>query len=206
MKRRFVLGCLVFVVLLLVGGGAAAYFYVVRPAMGTINAAKDLTRLNEMDAQVRNRRSFSAPKSGELTSAQVERYLGVTRSVTADLQERASHLERRFEEIDQDQLGPRQLLNAYSEIIKLLVSAKESQVAALNQHGFSVDEYAWVRTQVIQASGHPFEFVDLARLAEGDADAVTARTGATVPPANVELVSPYADELESYLTLAAFGL
>lgn len=206
MKRRFVLGCLVFVVLLLAGGGAAAYFYVVRPAMGTINAAKDLTRLNRMDEQVRNRQRFAAPASGELTGEQVERYLGVSRSVTAELEERVARLQDRFEEIDRDQLGPRQLLDAYSEIITLLVNAKEAQVAALNQHGFSVDEYAWVRGQVIRASGHPLEQVDLTRLAEGDAGAISSSTAGSVPEANVALVAPYADELEGYLTLAAFGL
>jgi hypothetical protein len=88
----------------------------------------------------------------------------------------------------------------------LIVDAKEAQVDALNANGFSLGEYAWVRGQVIRAAGFSAYQVDLAALAADGDDDLVRELEADVPAANVALVAPYAEELEQFLPLAAFGL
>lgn len=193
---------------LLVGGGALAYVYVVRPAMGAVNAAKDLAQIQQIESRVRDRSTFAAPGDGVLTSAQVDRYLGASRAIISGLEGRLAKLQDRYEQIEAEGRDPglRELARAYADILRLLVEAKELQVEALNANGFSLSEYAWVRGQVIRAAGFETFQVDLTALANDSNSSAVRELQASVPAANVELVRPYAEELEVMLPLAAFGL
>lgn len=205
MKKKFAIGCLVAVLGVLAIGGGAAYFYVIRPLTNTVKAGAELTRLGELENRVANKRAFGAPADGVLEAGQLERYLQVTNSVMNGLQNRAQELEAKYESLSEGNPSVRQVLNAYADIINLLVEAKEMQVAALNSAGFSVAEYDWVRRSVLQAAGHGVLQVDLAALAQGEVE--EARTSnEPVPEANVELVSPHRDRIGEYVGLAMFGL
>lgn len=205
MKKKFVIGCLIAVVGVLAIGGGAAYFYVIRPLTSTVRAGTELAKLSELESRVNNKRAFSAPAGGLLEQDHVERYLQVTNSVMGGLQDRAKELEAKYDSLTQGDPGVRQVLNAYADIINLLVEAKEMQVAALNSAGFSVAEYDWVRRSVLQAAGHGVAQVNLAALAQGEVEE-SGGAAQAVPEANVELVTPHLDRIGDYVGLAMFGL
>lgn len=206
MKKKAVMGCLVAVVAVLAIGGGLAYYYVVRPLTNTVRAGAELTRLAELDRQVTNRASFNAPADSLLKESDVERFMQVTSMVMGGLQNRATELEAKYQGLRQGNPSVRQIINAYADIIQLVVSAKEQQVQALNAAGFSLEEYAWVRGAVLQATGHNIAQVDLSALAQGEVEERVRTAGATVPAANVELVAPYTDRIGEYVGLAMFGL
>lgn len=205
MNKKFVAGCLIAVAAVLAVGGGAAYYYVVRPLTATVKAGTELGRLAELEKKVRNQRPFTPPADRVLEASDVERYLQVTGSVLGGLQSRATELEAKYESLRQGDPGVRQVLNAYSEIISLVVQAKEMQVAALNEAGFSVAEYDWVRRSVLEAAGHGVAQVNLAALAQGEVEEA-ARSGQPVPRTNVELVTPHLERIGEYVGLAMFGL
>jgi hypothetical protein len=207
--KNVVVGCLVALGIVVLGGAAVAYFLVGRPALNAINAARDLGRIQQMDARVRNTTSFAAPADGVLSEGQVERYLAVSRQVMADIEGRFAVLEERYEDVSSDRVtfaGFREAASAWAELLRLVVDAKETQVAALNDAGFSTSEYAWVRRQVMEAAGVPLFQVDLAALLENDLDPTERGDVEPAPPANVQLVAPYGQEIERLVPLAVFGL
>lgn len=209
MNKKFVIGCLAVVALVVLGGGGALYYFVGRPVLNVMNAGKSLARVSDLEKKVSNRSRFAPPNDGELDEAQLQRYLSVSRSVMSHLEGRASELERRYQQLsDSDSVGLREVVNAYADILRLVADAKERQVAALNQHGFSLAEYDWVRTQVLTASGNVVNYVDLTRLADGDSGNVFEATDSstTVVATNVTMVEPYAEELARFVPLAVFGL
>ncbi|SRR5690554_214278 len=205
MKKKFVIGCLVAVAAVLAVGGGAAYYYVVRPLTNTVKAGAELTRLVELEKRVKNQRPFTPPADGILEAAHVDRYLQVTSSVLNGLQNRATQLEAKYESLREGNPGVRQVLNAYSDIISLVVEAKEMQVAALDAAGFSVGEYDWVRRSVLEAAGHGVMQVNLTALAQGEVQEA-ARSSQPVPETNVELVTPHLERIGDYVGLAMFGL
>jgi hypothetical protein len=207
-KRPLLLGCLVVVIAVVAVGGVLAYVYLVRPAMSAVGAAQDLARIEQIENRVRDKSTFRAPADGELTGAQVERYVAAARQIVADLEGKVNELDARYQQIEDQGRNPgiRELAGAYADVLRLIVDAKEAQVEALNAHGFSLSEYAWVRNQVIRAAGFSAYQVDLAALAEERGDDALRELQADVPEANVALVAPYVEELEKFLPLAAFGL
>jgi len=208
MKKKFALGCLIVAIAVIVVGGGAAYFYVIRPLTNTVKAASELARISEIESGVKNKRSFTAPADGELKASDVERYLRVTRAVSAGLKGKAAELETKYAQLVDDDSNPsiRQVIDAYGDIIRLVVQAKELQVKALNTEGFSLAEYSWVRQEVYQSAGLGYHALDLAALSEGEVDEDRNTALPEAPPKNVELVAPYADELNEYMPLAVFGL
>ncbi|HET9027216.1 MAG TPA: hypothetical protein VFN07_06805 [Trueperaceae bacterium] len=206
MKKKFAFGCLIVAIAVLVVGGGAAYVYVIRPLTNTVKAGMELPKLAELDRQVSNKRAFSAPEGGLLQASDVERYLRVTGSVMTGLEGKASELEKKYAQLKDGNPGIRQVINAYADIIQLVVAAKEMQVKALNDANFSLDEYAWVRGAVLQATGHTPALVNLSALAAGEVEESTAASTTGVPEANVTLVAPYAERVGEYLPLALFGL
>lgn len=207
MKKTLII-VLVVVAVLIAGGAGLAYYYVVRPAMGAVNAAKDLAQIQQIEARVRDKSNFAAPSDGVLVQGQVDRYLTTSRSILTGLEGRLGQLQDRYEQIDAEGRDPnlRELATAYADILRLVVEAKELQVEALNANDFSLSEYGWVRGQVIRAAGFETFQVDLSALANDSSDAALSELRGSAPTANVELVRPYAEELEAMLPLAAFGL
>ncbi|HZW99610.1 MAG TPA: hypothetical protein VFF10_06065 [Trueperaceae bacterium] len=208
MKRPWVIGCLAVVVLVVGVGGALAYRYVGRPALATMNAARELARIPQIENRVQNRASFSPPTDGVLTQDQVDRYLRAANGIRTDLEVMGADLGARFEALEErnDARAVRDLAIAYAELVRLIVRAKEVQVEALNDERFSLGEYAWVRTQVLSAAGLATYQVDLARVADASRDQVVREVSTSVPQENVALVQSLGLDLEAFIPLAAFGL
>lgn len=206
MRKPLVLGCLVIFVLLLAGGGVAAWVYG-RPYVETVLAVRDLGRIQDLESRVRNTSRFEAPATGILEADQVQRYLSAADTVLQRLEGQLDLLRVRYEQLeDADGLSASQLAGAWSDIIRLVVKAKEAQVEALNATGFSLAEYGWVREQVIRAAGLPAYQVNLAALGSDSAEPAVWVNDAPVPDENTELVRPHVQQLEKLLPLAAFGL
>jgi hypothetical protein len=92
-----------------------------------------------------------------------------------------------------------------------VVDGKRAQVAALNDTGFSLEEYSWVRQQVYAAAGLALAQMDLRDIANaaqsGEREIPVEKTEAgDVPERNRELVKPYADKLREWLAFGFFGL
>jgi len=107
------------------------------------------------------------------------------------------------------------LTSAYKDLAGVIVEAKRAQVAALNQHNFSVAEYEWTRQRIYEAAGIPInaDFEKIVRgVAEGKPPAAENQTSASseapvsTPEKNRQLVTPHLKGLGERAGLAAFGL
>lgn len=208
MKRPWVVGCLAVVVLVVGTGGVLAYTYIGRPAMATMNAAREIARIPQIERRLQNRAGFTPPADGVLTENQVERYLRAAAHVRTELEAMGAELGARLEALEdrRDAMAARDLAIAYADLVRLVVRAKEVQVEALNDERFSLGEYAWVRTQVLAAAGLATYEVDLQAIREASVGSAMSEIRTTVPDENVALVESLSVDLEEYLPLAAFGL
>lgn len=212
-RNRWVFGCLGVVAVLALALGGAAWWFVVRPLQQMASVVEQVATIEQLDERVTNRSPYVPPEDGALSEAQLERYVAVLETVRADLDQNLRSLQQRYEDLDgrAPELAdiPR-LAGAYLDLFRLLVQAKEAQVAGLNAQGFSLEEYQWVRGQVLGALGVPsvgYDIGDFARgLADGSDPTVTRAPTPPVPAANRDLVESYAAELEDIAILALFGL
>lgn len=220
--KKLLIGCLVILVLggvLLAVGG----YFLYRAASPVIQNARNylqgMAELGELEKQISNKAAHMAPANGELTEAQMQRFVRVQDSVRAALGQRMTEIEEKYKGLKANaegnrQLSVREMLNALSDIASVFVQARRYQVSALNQEGFSQAEYSWVRNQVFQAAGvEVANTVDLEKLEE----AVRQGTGVDsirapempkidVPEQNRALVKPYLDRMGDWIPLAFFGL
>ena len=102
---------------------------------------------------------------------------------------------------------------AYRDLAASWLDAKRAQVDALNDAGFSLEEYRWVRSEVYRALDIPFVEVDFSRIAaqarNGGVPEGVRVGGAFSGPgadANKKLVERYRKLLEDNMPMAAFGL
>jgi hypothetical protein len=112
--------------------------------------------------------------------------------------------------------GPRDaraVFTALGDLAGIVAEAKRIQVDALNQLGFSVAEYQWVRDQAYRAAGAAFTELDLKALwdaaQKGDfnVEPPKPQSGAgEVPEKNKALVKPYLDKIQQWIALAWMGL
>jgi hypothetical protein len=197
---------------LLLIGGWAAYTWIVRPAQALLS---DFRQVISLDQGVHKQTAYTPPAGGQLTQAQVERFLKVQREIKGQLGERWSGLEARFNQLTQSQVGSssldyRKALDLFRDSGSLIVDAKRLQVAALNAQGFSAGEYAWVRGQVYAALGlgipklNPAEI--MRQINSRDFNPQVALQQPQAPLANVRLVQPFKGELEAYYPFTWFGL
>lgn len=208
MGRKVAIGCgAVFLVLLLAGAGVA-WWLVGGPAARVVGAVRDVQRIESIRDGIRDTGSYQAPQDSVLAEDQVQRYLAVQRSMVDRLEGRVDTLRERYEAIDQRDGNPTpgELAQAWADTTGLLVDATEAQVDALNAQRFSLDEYRWVRSQVLAAAGFVVPSYDVTDLAgEGPTESRAPAT-ASVPQANVDRVEPHREEIERTLPFAWFGL
>lgn len=100
---------------------------------------------------------------------------------------------------------------ANQDVLRLVVEAVDVQAAALDTHGFSAEEYRWVRWEVLRAAGVPgvlmFGVDNLtARFTGREARTAGPPSLARVPEANRQLVAAYREEIEDAGVLARLGL
>lgn len=203
---KFLVGCLVALVLVVGGGATVGYFMFLKPG---IDFAADVVRFGEefqqLDRSIEDRSPYVPPRDGQVSSQQFERYLAAQRQIRAQMENRLQELQEKYEslqaELDAQDAEPsmRQMAEAYRDLGHLLMEAKRAQVSAINAHDFSLAEYHWVRNQVYQAIG---ESVAVAAIGEQAGAARQTR----VPAETVAMVEPHRDELMEMHVLAWWGL
>jgi hypothetical protein len=215
--KKLVLGCGIVLVLLAVVGAGVGY-YVYRQVSSTVAQFAELGQVPEIERGVRNRSAFTPPASGELTQDQLERLVLVQAAIRERLGARFAELEARHKRlIEKEQanaLDLPEIIAMYRGLAATWVDAKRRQVEALNDAGFSLDEYRWVRGRAYAALGLPYLEIDVAQLVE---DVMSGRTGGEPgelqgalgpegPVANSKLVAGFKEQLEENLALASLGL
>lgn len=128
----------------------------------------------------------------------------------AALEQDYQDLRTRIEAVDAGGTpSPRELLTAYRDIATLVLEAKWAQLDALDEHGFLLSEYEWVRGQTVAALWYgayaSFDLQELVTAAEQGRDPIEP-TAVDVPQANAELVDAHRDELEDLIGFAYVGL
>ncbi len=209
---RWVVGCLVALLIFGALAGAAFWWFVGRPLGQIARAAADVTAVARLDERISDRSAYVPPADGLLEPEQVERYVNVLGSVRSSLEGRLTRLEARFEAIDGRRPTWREvssLAGAYADLLRLAVEAKEAQVAALNAEGFSLSELRWVRQEVVRAAGLPAADVDLTAyvqgLTAGQAPAARQLDPSTAPLENRALVEGVRDRLDEVGVLLLLG-
>jgi hypothetical protein len=215
--KKLAIGCLVILVLAGIAG-AVGTWWVYRKVTTTVGQFAELGSVPELERSVRNTRPFAPPATGELTAAQVERLVQVQRAVRARLGQRFAEMQQKYKTLLAKEKATvvdlPQLVAAYRDLAAAWMDAKRAQVEALNEAGFSLDEYRWVRRQAYAAVGLPIVDLDVSRLIEniqkGTAEQEPAELAGSVGPSgpevNRQLVEPYRQELEDNAALASFGL
>jgi hypothetical protein len=214
--KKIAIGCGV-VVLVVAAAAAVGSYLVYRKVSSAFGDFAQLASVPEVERSVRNQSDFTPSSSGELTDSQVQRFLRVQATVRSRLGQRAAEIERKYkallEKDNATAFDLPDLVSAYRDLAAGYVEAKRVQVDALNEAGFSLAEYRWIRNQAYAALGVPMMDLDVAKIIE---DVRAGRTpgepqrsvplGPTGPPANQELLKPHRKALEENAGLAFFGL
>lgn len=203
---KFLVGCLIVVVVLVGAGGTAGYFFLVKPAYEFATSVQEfVTEYAELNEQIEQTDDFQPPANGAITSEQFQRFLVAQRHMREDMESEIKELEEKLEsmkaEIDDENRDPdlTEIATAYQGLGELLLKAKRTQVEALNRYNFSLQEYMFVRNQTYHALGQ-----EVAVAAFGD-QAEQTRTY-NVPDEVVEMVSPHREELMEGYVFAWFGI
>lgn len=215
--KKLLIGCLLTTVVLAIVGLAGSY-WLYRKVSSTVSQFAEFAEVPKIEQQVRNTATFTPPASGELTAAQVERFVGVQAQVRQQLGQRFEEMQRRYKTLldkpEATVVDLPALMSAYRDLAGTWMDAKRAQTEALNAANFSLEEYRWVRGQAYTALGLPFMDVDVARLVEsitsGQAPQEPARMGGSIGPGgpeqNQKIVEPFRKPLEDNVALASFGL
>ena len=221
--KKILAGCLLVAVIALVGFGVAAFYAyramkpVIDNASNYMDKAREVTRLGE---EIKIKGPYEAPKNGELTASQVERFLAVQTRVRSDLGGQWAEIEKKSADLKAKASANRQdwtlaeFTSVFSEIGNIWLEARKSQVNALNVQRFSEDEYQWVRMRVYEAAGVELTGgMDLSKI-ESLARENAGKSGVEipqmdlpeVPAANQALVKPHIAKIKEWLPMAALGL
>lgn len=214
--KKLLVGC--GVVLLVFGiAGAGVGYYLYQQVRATVGQFAELAQVPAIERGIRNQASFTPPASGSLDEAQVERLLRVQSRIREHLGAGFEQLELRYKGLLERQqanaLDLPQIVAMYRDLAATWVDAKRTQVEALNEVGFSMDEYRWVRERAYAAVGMPFLELDLSRLSEmGDAWSewnpamLKGARGPDESAVNADWIAAFREKLEEHLPLAALGL
>jgi hypothetical protein len=220
--KKFAIGCAIVLVVLLVVGGIGSYFVYqkfVAPVVGPMTEfVTNAQKMADIEKDIRNKSSFTAPANGELTEEMVTRFVKVQSHIQSKLGARMEALKATYDKLDktlsneQRKASFTEAITAMRDLTTLLVDAKKAQVEGLNDAGFSVKEYEWIRTQVYAAVGMVAGGFDVKKLAEqakaGNVEGFSGGDKAAlpdVPEKSKELVAPYEKQLKEWAPLAFFG-
>jgi hypothetical protein len=220
--KKFVIGCLVVLVLAAVVVAAGSYF-LYRAASPYIEDARNyvrgLSELGELEKEITNQSPHSPPSSGELTEAQVQRFARVHEHVRTALGQRMHEFEEKYKHLSSNNNTNREpsfteMMSGLRDLANVFLEARRYQVEALNKEGFSQAEYSWVRLRVFEAAGvEVANMVDLSKLQQAIREGTGVDNITTpdlpkpdVPARNRELVKPYMDKFDEWLPLTFFGL
>lgn len=208
---RWLIGIGVAVVLLVAGLGTLAYFFLVRPAQ---NFVQEFGKALQLEAQLPST-PYTPPASGLVSSQQVERLASVQQAVVQGLGDTYTNLQQRFGQLadqvsGQATLDYRTVLDLFGQSTNLLVQAKELQVNAALQAGFSQQEYQWVRQQIYSALNLGIPQIDpqqvLEQIRQGNFETVVPLLQVPGLPLNKEQAAPYLEQFRNFYALTWFGL
>lgn len=221
--KKILGGCLIVLAIAVVGLGLAGFwaYRAARPMLD--NAADYLARARELGTlseQVKNQSPYTPPASGELTAAQLDRFLAVQARVRSELGDRWTDLEQKAEALKKKTAADKSawtfsdISGIFSDFTGIYLEARKAHVTALNVHKFSDEEFSWVRLRVYEAAGMELAgSIDLSKIQELAKESAQ-KTGVTlpdvprpeVPEANIALVKPHATKLKEWLPMAMLGL
>ena len=222
--KNFAIGCLVVFLLVAGVGGFFLYTKVIKPGMGIVQGVQQMAQMEELNKDIKNKQRFTIPSNGELNETQVADYMTAVKFMREDLQDDYDIMKAKVEELDAKEdtnnniQGIRDIADIYQQMLTTVTEAKKSQVKAINEVGYSLEEYNWVRERVLEAAGlgvYSFGIEQLAQAAEQDSsqalqtledDMRAEIENANIPQVNIDLVQPYIEELPEYLGFASFGL
>jgi hypothetical protein len=216
--KKWVFGCLGLLVLAGVAAGVGGYYFVYRPARDYMASFAQLKVVPQLDREVKNQEAFVAPAGGELTAAEVDRFLRVQAALRKSLGARLEELQAKYHTLQPNAGGEGhhpsfgEIMGALKDLSGLYVDAKRAQVDALNTEGFSLAEYDWARGCIYQAASIPVDtglrdaIHALASGQKPDLSKTTNDASVVVPEKNRELVAPHVEELAQSAGLAFFGL
>jgi hypothetical protein len=220
--KKLAIGCLVICVVLGIVGTIGTYYVyrvVKTKVMDTIDQFAAFKDVPSLERQVRNKTEFNPPESGLLTQSQVERLAAVQTAVRNTLGTGAHEMEVRYKALldkkEATALDAPELISAYRDLAKLWLAGKKAQVDALNQAGFSLAEYRWVRDRTYRAVGVPLASVDIAEIIEKAVNGGTIQEpamnvegsiGPSGPAENQKLIERFKKTFEDNAPLAVFGL
>ena len=217
--KKILAGCLIVLVIAMIGFGVAGFYAyramkpVIDNASNYMEKAREVTRLGE---NITVKTPFEPPKNGELTQAQVERFIAVQTRVRSELGDKWTQVEQKSKELrakadrkSQDWTLA-EFTSVFSDIANIWVDARKSQVNALNIQKFSEAEYEWVRRRVYVAAGVELAgSIDLSRI-----ESLAGQNGVRIPDVdlpkvperNIALVKPHVAKIKEWIPMAALGL
>lgn len=213
------------ILVLFLGGALAFYQWVYVPYLGDfVSQAWQMERLESMDERITRTESFTPPADTALTEAQVERFLAVQRTVYDSVHTRldtaAAGIKRLLEK---ERAGQEpsfsEVKDWFASFSDAIITAKRVQVDALNEQAFSLNEYRWVRRQVLNAAGWTAPPLGVERAMDRSVAGFYRGGGGdppmqwkprpydgAVPSANRALVAPHRVAVDSLHVVARFGL
>jgi hypothetical protein len=216
--KKFAIGCAVVLVLVLIVVGVGGYFLYKRFVGPMAEFVTSVQQVADIEKEIKNTSSFTAPESGELTEDMVSRFVKAQTHIQSKLGSKMESLKATYDKLDKSreaenrEASVAEGMGALRDLASLFVEGKKAQVEAMNQTGFSLQEYEWVRAQVYAAVGVVAAGFDLKKVAEqAKAGNVEGLQGADkeslpdVPEKNRELVAPYEKQLKEWAPLAFFG-
>jgi uncharacterized protein (DUF3084 family) len=130
--KKLLIGCLVILVLCAIAAGVVSYF-LYRAASPLIEDARNyvqgMSQLDEIERQLVNKAPYTGPASGELTEAQVERFVRVQQSMRKQLGQRMREIEQKYDDLRSHtdtsaQVSFTQLLSGLRDITGVYVDAR----------------------------------------------------------------------------------
>ena len=220
--KKLAVGCLVVLVIAVVALGVALYFGYRAVSPMIDNATTVLQQAKDAAAQsdrLENRTTYTPPADGELTEAQVRRFLAVherTRTTLGpkwtDLQAQADRIEQQAKQ-DARELSFTEIVTMVRSLGSIIVDARQAHVDALNAEQFSASEYTWVKLRAYEAAGlevvDGIDWSDIQEAVKEGAERVGVPEPSVpkpeVPERNRELVKPHMDALKAWLPLTVLG-
>lgn len=213
--KKLLLGCGLVTLVVTIAGGALAYFYVYLPAREYVASFAELKEVPQLNEKIRNKSAFTPPAGGELTQEMVDRFMKTQDAIRQKMGRRIDELDAKYKAFQQHQ-GPdatpsvTDVLQGLKDLGSLMLEVKRAQVDALNEHGFSLQEYQWTRDTIYQALGMPLQ-EGLDEIISKATDPHAAHVAIDevrreVPEINRKLVEPFADKLGDMAALAFFGI
>jgi hypothetical protein len=217
--KKILAGCLIVLVVAAIGFAAAGYYAyrAMRPVIDNASTYMDKAReVAKLGEEIKIKTPYEPPANGELTQAQVERFLAVQSRVRSELGDRWGQIEKKSKEIrakadaNRNDWTLSEFTSVFSDIANIWLEARKSQVTALNIQRFSEGEYEWVRKRVYEAAGVELAGqIDLSKI-----EKLAGEQGVTmpqmelpkVPEKNIALVKPHAAKIKEWIPMAALGL